>query len=143
MEVMREFFRCRKGHILIQALIIFPIIYVALFLPFSFAVVQHKRSVLNDVLDYSLQRVAIEGGMTSRLRQEILDILEERGFNPAEVAIMPATFIERSRGEVIEITIAMPGHSGILSGVRAIGGTPPPEEWQLAASGSIMSEKIP
>ncbi len=143
MEVIRGFVRDKSGHILIQALIIIPIIYIALFLPFSFAVVQHKRSVLDDVLDYSLQRAAVEGGLTTRLRQELLDVLEERGFDRTEISVMPASFVERVRGEIIEISIAVPGHSGILSGVKAIGGEPPPEDWQMSASGSIMSEKLP
>ena len=143
MELIRKFVRCKKGHILIQALIIIPIIYIALFLPFCFSVVQHKRSVLNDVLDYSLQRAAVEGGLSGRLRQEILDVLEQRGFNPAEVLILPASFVAKPRGEVIEITIAVPGHSKLLSGVKAIGGEHPSEDWHIAANGSIMSEKIP
>jgi len=112
-------------------------------LPFSFAVVQHKRSVLNEVLDFSLQRAAVRGGIDDALRQEILTALAARGFDPAEATITPSAFLTKNRGEMIEITIAVPGKAGTLAGVRALGGEPPPENWLLLAEGSIMSEKIP
>lgn len=132
-----------KGHLLLQALIIMPLLYAVLFLPFNYAIIQHQRSVLDNILDMSLQRASILGGITDQLRDEILAELQDRGFNPADVQIIPGSYMERTRGEIIKITISVPGNADILKGVRAIGGTPPAEGWEITASGSIMSEKIP
>ncbi|MDX9872806.1 MAG: hypothetical protein RBT41_10355 [Clostridia bacterium] len=140
---MRSFLCCQKGHILLQTLIIMPILLAMLFLPFNFSVLQHKRSVLDDILDKALQRAAVEGGLTADVRQEILNDLEARGFDPLTAEIGPAVHSARRRGEIIEISIAVPGNAHSLKGVMAIGGAPPPAEWMLKASGSIMSEKLP
>jgi len=141
--VLKNFCSCQKGHILLQAMIIMPILIVMLFLPLSFSVVQHKRSVLNDVLDKALQRAAVEGGVTAGVRLGILDDLQNRGFDPDQVEIEPAFYTEKLRGEIIDITIYAPGNAGALKGVGAIGGATPPDDWKLRAAGSIMSEKLP
>lgn len=133
----------QKGHMLLQILIIMPLLCAILFLPLNFAIVQHQRSVLNDTLDLLLQRAAVLGGITEQLRQEILSELEERGFDPAKVVINPQSYIEKTRGELIQITISVPGDAGLLKGVRALGGTPPPDDWEITATGCIMSEKLP
>lgn len=141
--MLRNFLSCRKGHILLQALIIMPLLVALLFLPFHFSVLQHKRSILNDVLDKALQQAAVAGGVTAAVREGILNDLAEKGFDPLLVEIEPDVYTPRWRGETIEITIAVPGNAASLRGVSAIGGAPPPEEWMLTASGSIMSEKLP
>lgn len=139
----KAFFKNEKGHLLLQALVVMPLLCAALYLPFSFAIIQHQRSVLNNVLDLSLQRAAVSGGINNQLVGEILTEMQNRGFNPADVVINSNAFIEKTRGEVIEISISVSGNDEILKGVRAIGGTPPPEGWSITAVGSIMSEKIP
>lgn len=141
--MLRKFILAHKGHILMQALIIMPLLYIAVFLPFSFAVVQHKRSVLNDTLDMALKKAAVEGGITTSLRQELLDSLVDQGFSTDDIAIEPDKYEERLRGEIIEINIGVPGKGSSLKGVEAVGGTPPPDDWKIKASGSIMSEKLP
>ncbi len=141
--MLRKFMQAYRGHILMQALIIMPLLYIALYLPFSFAVVQHKRSVLNDTLDMALKRAAVEGGLTANLRQEVLEFLVEQGFSSDDIVIEPKKYEERQRGEIIEITIGVPGKGSSLKGIEAVGGTPPPDDWQIKAFGSIMSEKLP
>lgn len=138
-----EYLRNEKGHLLLQALVIMPLLYAVLYLPFNFAIIQHQRSVLNDILDVALQRASVSGGITNQLREEVLAEMENRGFNPENVSISPNSFIEKTRGELLHITISVPGNPGILKGVTAIGGLPPNEGWEIKASGSIMSEKIP
>ncbi|MCR4442779.1 MAG: hypothetical protein QHH10_10940 [Peptococcaceae bacterium] len=141
--LLKRFCKEQKGHVLLQAMLIIPMLYLALFLPFGFSVAQHKRSVLNDVLDMALQKAAVEGGITAPVRQEIIETLRVRGFNPDVVTIEPGGYIQKLRGETISITISVPGSIDSLNGVKAIGGTPPPAGWRITASGSIMSEKIP
>lgn len=132
-----------RGHILLQLLIIIPIMYIVLFLPLEFTFAQYKRSVLNDVLDLALQKAAVEGGITYDVRRQILTDLEERGFNRSAVIIAPEADRSHLRGEIIELTISVPGGASSLKGVRAIGGTPPPDTWLITAAGKIMSEKLP
>lgn len=141
--MLKDLYNCQKGHILLQALIIMPILVAMLFLPLNFSVVQHKRSVINEVLDKALQRAAVEGGMTTRVRQGILDDMQDRGFDPLQIVVEPAFFTEKLRGEIIDITISAPGNASSLKGVEAIGGSPPPDTWMITASGSVMSEKLP
>lgn len=142
MGLLRRIRQKRQGHILLQALIIMPVLYIALFLPFSFAIAQHKRSVLNDTLDMALQRAAVAGGVSEAVRQGILDDLQERGFSPEEVIIEPGGYVPKSRGEMIRITISVPGNAAAFKSVQAIKGETPPEDWMISASGSIMSEKL-
>lgn len=142
-ENVKELCKCQDGHILLQTIIIMPILIAMLFLPFSFSVVQHKRSVINDVLDKSLQRAAIEGGVTAGVKQIILNDLQAMGLDPNEVIIEPSHYTKRLRGEFIEITISVPGNASALKGVAAVGASPPPTNWRITAAGSIMSEKLP
>lgn len=141
--MLKKFYSCQKGHILLQALIIMPILVAMLFLPLNFSVVQHKRSVINDVLDKALQRAAVEGGITANVRQGILDDMQDRGFDLLQVFVEPAFYTEKLRGETIEITISAPGNASSLKGVEAIGSSPPSDTWMITATGSIMSEKLP
>lgn len=141
--MQKKIYNCQRGHILLQTLIIMPILVAMLFLPLCFSVVQHKRSVINDILDKSLQRAAVEGGLSAGIRQSILDDMQEKGFDPLQVVIEPAFFAETFRGEIIDLTISAPGNAGTLKGVEAIGASPPPDTWMITATGSIMSEKIP
>lgn len=138
-----HYLKNERGHLLLQALVIMPLLCAILYLPFSFAIIQHQRSVLNDILDVSLQRASVSGGITNQLREEILAEMENRGFNPVNVKISPNSYIEKTRGELIHITISVPGNRELLKGFGAIGGAPPAEGWEITASGSIMSEKIP
>jgi hypothetical protein len=139
---MQSRIRAPHGHILLQTLIVMPILYVLIFLPFSFALIQHKRSVLNDVLEVALQRASVEGGLTEQVRGKILSEMEKRGINPGEVLIQPEHTIVRTRGEIIEISISIPGGAGLLKGLAALGGQPLPDDWCLTAAGSVMSERL-
>lgn len=141
--MIRKMFNNQKGHVLLQVLIAMPIIYLILFLPLNITFAQHKRSVLNDVLDLALQKAAVEGGITGAVRAQILTDLEERGFDPLDVIIEPAAYTKRLRGELIELTISVYGGAASLKGVGAIGGEPPPDDWRILAEGTIMSEKLP
>jgi len=138
-----NFFKNRKGYILLQAVLLMVLIYTALFLPFNFNLVQHKRNVINDVLDKGLQRAAVEGGVTSSVRNMIVNDLKTRGFAEEDIEVEPGVFEQKNRGETIEITIKVLGYGENLKGVSALGGTPPPEGWKILAQGSIMSEYIP
>ena len=141
---MRNFLlKDHKGHALLQFLIIMPLLYLIIFIPINLTFAQHKRNVLNDVLDMALQKAAIEGGVNAVVRQQILTDLHDRGFKPDDVIIEPAVYTEYLRGELIELSISVPGGASSLKGVEAIGGTPPPDDWRITASGSIMSEKLP
>lgn len=141
--MQKKFYDCQQGHILLQCLIIMPILVAMLFLPLSFSVVQHKRSVINDVLDKSLQSAAVEGGITAGVRQSILDDMQNSGFDRMQVVIEPVLYVEKNRGEIIELTISVPGNANVLKGIKAIGSSPPPDTWMITATGSIMSEKLP
>jgi hypothetical protein len=90
-----------------------------------------------------LQRASVEGGITAVVRQSILDDLQDRGFDPTQVIIEPSQYTKRMRGELIEITISIPGNVSALKGLGAIGTSPPPTNWRITAVGSIMSEKLP
>lgn len=132
-----------SGHILLQTLIILPILYIALFLPFHFAVAQHKRSVLNGVLENALQKAAVDGGLKDDIRADLLNQLHEQGFDAAEVVITPTGYSEVARPGMIRISISIPGNSATFRGVQALGGSKPPDDWRITAAGSIMSEKLP
>lgn len=139
MKILRD----NKGHIVIQAMIVMVILYVALVLPLNFSFVQHKRSVLNDVLDKALQRAAVEGGLTDAGRAAILDDLQAKNIDITGATITPSSYTVHERGEIIDISIAVRLNSNLLRGVSAVGGTPPPEGAEMVASGSIMSEYLP
>lgn len=138
-----NFLKNKRGHILLQALIVMPVIYIALFLPLNFSIIQHERSVLNDVLDMALQKAAVDGGITTASRTFLLHEMQARGFDPAVVTITPASYVSVNRGNLIEITISVPGNASLLNGVKAIGGSPPPDAWRIMAGGCVMSEKLP
>lgn len=132
-----------NGHILLQTLIILPILYIALFLPFHFAIVQHKRSVLNGVLEMALQKAAVDGGIKDELRTGLLNQLHGQGFDTTDVIITPSGFSEVIRPGIIQISISVPGKASVFKGVEALGGSMPPDDWRITASGCIMSEKLP
>lgn len=141
--MLNAFIKNYRGHMLLQALIILPLLYIAIFLPLNFSVVQHRRSVLDNALDIALQRAAVAGGVTEGIRRDTTGFLAEKGFNPGEVLIIPQNYQLRTRGEIIQITIKVPGNAELLQGVRVLGGEPPQEDWEITAIGSIMSELLP
>lgn len=139
----RLFLHEQKGYIMVQACIVMVLVFIALVLPLSFTFSQHKRSVLNDVLDKSLQRAAVEGGLTEAGRQSILHDLAGLGFDITSVIITPCENTECLRGEIIEMTISVPLNVESLRGLSAIGADPPEPGTRIIAKGSIMSEKLP
>lgn len=139
---MKRYYASQQGHILLETLIIMPILVAILFLPLNFSIVQHKRSVINNILEKALQQAAVEGGITSEIRQDILLDMQAQGFDRLQAIIEPDFYQEKLRGEIIEITVSVPGNSNSLSGVGVFGSQPPPGTWMITATGSIMSEKI-
>lgn len=140
---MTDLVRNRQGHILLETIIIMPLILVVLFLSFSFSVTYHKRSVLNNVLDMALQKAAVAGGLTSDIRGALFFELDKHGFDSDKIKIEPLSYVEKNRGEIITISIAISENGQGFNMIQAIGGEPFPDIWQIKAEGSIMSEKLP
>lgn len=140
---MRQWHRGRDhGSVTIETVIVLPLLVFLAFFGVEVWVVIQRHALLQSVLNTALVRVQLEGEVSPAIRQDILAMLQQAGFDPQKVSFGNSTpaGVVRRRGEPLHLEIGYP-KGRVMTVVRLLGLEPPDPNGYMWVSGTTISER--